>query len=425
MIFKSMITLAGGVKVGSGGFAVMCTPSNKNTYNGYYSLDYLLTEAGPNDSKVKPADIKSLEMSLDRIQRVIREKIPSLLESFTEYKSAVFNRTDMNRLRIWEPTPFELINLDDQNFSVSLPENCKSEGVIKGIPAVIRQDKLYSGTSQHVIYKYVEEVVSQLKQTSPVQLSFLIVHEWLWDISSNVDRNRRVNRLLHSERIESMSSEDIVKELNAYGFYLPDQPNDNFDLKRCDGHLFTQKDLEDFYQGKYDKNDSFNLLMGTAEVQSRKRNIDCSTQSADKGYCQMLWQPALKNSRLSYPFKVFMHGPLFDFPIRMVSPELLQNNGHTFFRGQGNINCEIVDNSEYNLRCLFQDDLIFNAVTAKLYEGPYSLQSTILRGKLTDQCVRLEYNGVYEVENIGLPMGAPLKSTVQIQTVFQLLKPKF
>jgi hypothetical protein len=421
LFLLTTVTYAGGVKVGGGGFAVMCTSASINKYSGYYSLDFLLTESGQNSPQERLAEVETLGASLTRLSLLIHEKMPSLSESFDEYKDAVFNRFDLNKLRIWEPTPFSLVDLDDQNFSVSLPSNCRSDGQIKGIPAVIRQSDSFSGTREHIIYKYIPEIVGKLNESSPLQLSFLIVHEWLWDVSSNVDRNRRVNRLLHSKRIETMSMSDIENEFKVFGFYMPGQGPNPFEDKLCVGKLITQNGLEKIYEKFDPRHSSFNHPLGTTRVQSRKRTI-CGAN--DYAGCQTLWQPIEDLSRLSDPFWFFVHGPLNDFPIRIVSPQLLANQGITV-RGQGNINCKIVEDSRYNLLCFFQDDLLFSTVTWTPYEDQYSLSQTPLRGRLTNECLRIEYSGFTKVENISSSPDVPPESTLQVETVFQMLNPKF
>lgn len=195
--------------VNNGGDAIFCYGSTQNDFDGTYSLDYLLTADSPRVS----VKVQSYEESLARIERLLRDKVPSVAESFADFRATVFNETDLTKARLWEPIDFGLIDLKDEKMTSQIPENCKFNGETRVIQAVIRLSPEFSGSENLTIYKFVPSVMAELEVESPLQLSYLLVHEWLWDISSDVEHNRQANRLLHSAEFESMSPEEAERVL--------------------------------------------------------------------------------------------------------------------------------------------------------------------------------------------------------------------
>jgi len=212
---------AGGIDIGNGGDIIKCKPGIENDLFGFYSLDYLVFD-GREDTEIE--DVSSWEQSLFRIRQQLVEKVPELLTSFDEFSYDILN-TDYSRKHVWESTDYELIELDDEDLPVSihLPDNCRKDGKIQLIQAVIRQNKDFSG-SDNIFFKYMPEVFDSLESQNPLQLSFLLVHEWLWSVSDNVDRNRRINWYFHSVYFEEGSSEDVRAHLEAIGLDLAAQP---------------------------------------------------------------------------------------------------------------------------------------------------------------------------------------------------------
>jgi hypothetical protein len=97
-----------------------------------------------------------------------------------------------------------------------LPANCRDGSRVTLAQAIIRQFSGVSGTDR-IVYAYVPEILDEMEATHPLQLSYLLVHEWLWSLSGNVERNRRVNRYLHTEEFLNASRSELIDQLEGMG----------------------------------------------------------------------------------------------------------------------------------------------------------------------------------------------------------------
>jgi parallel beta-helix repeat protein len=213
IFITSMQAQSRGQNVGNGGNIVVCRVSPENVFNGYYSLDYLLTYPG-----LEPVAAASWQQSLKRISDLILIKVPELHASLESFRKEVYN-TSYNQMHVWESASFGLLRIDDQEIAVRLPENCLENDQINVIQAVIRLNPDYSGAETQV-FKYMPAAIDQLEAKDPVQTSFLLVHEWLWELSKNVDRNRRIDRYLHSRAFAEHSSAQALATLRSMGLQL-------------------------------------------------------------------------------------------------------------------------------------------------------------------------------------------------------------
>lgn len=203
------------VEVGNGGDAVVCRAQAGSPFEGYYSLDYLLTYRQTGGLAAVP----SLDESLIRIGENIREKLPEFSAQFTEFKD-LLRSSDFRFNRIWEEAAFGLIDIRDEQIVGLLPSNCKTGNQYSIVQAVIRQSAGPGVPPGKIVYRYVPSVFSELEQSAPLQLSFLVVHEWLWDIVTDVETNRRLNRFLHSESFATLGTDDVRRTVEGMGIPL-------------------------------------------------------------------------------------------------------------------------------------------------------------------------------------------------------------
>lgn len=209
-----------GQDIGNGGDLILCHANpSLNNLDGLYALDYLLANSAEQAEFYQP---KTLDHSLDRIEKLLKEKVPELWASFHDFREQLFMR-DLLSTRIWEAAAYQLINITDEQLGLSdqIPKNCKNAQGIQISQAVIHLAPGFSGAGPGVtMYRYMPEIIKELSQSRPLQSSFLLVHEWLWDHSSNVDRNRRINKFLHSNSLTSMTRTQILTLLDRLGLKI-------------------------------------------------------------------------------------------------------------------------------------------------------------------------------------------------------------
>ena len=133
---------------------------------------------------------------------------------------------------------------------------------------MIRQPSSLSGRPPSTyVYKFVPDLVDQLKSENPIQLSFLLIHEWLWDFSSHVDRNRRINYWLHSDRLESWTREEWLANLKGIGFPMPSEQPVVFSEASCPPDLNKSRRLAELAEGQ-------ELYLGSGSPHQRTKGCD-------------------------------------------------------------------------------------------------------------------------------------------------------
>lgn len=212
------------VVVGNGGDAVLCEGASDNPdkgeFNGLYSLDYLLSFPGRNDELVSWS---SLDEGWRELESLVIRIMPEHRRSFQDFRHWYRNEVNLRAPRLWEAAPFGLVPLEDEGMVSQLPNDCRKHGQSQIVQAVVRQDPEFSGTSK-LIYKFVPAVLDDLEANDPRQLTFLLIHEWLWDLSPNVDQNRRLNRFLHDKATYSMDTAEAREVVEGLGFRLSRDP---------------------------------------------------------------------------------------------------------------------------------------------------------------------------------------------------------
>jgi hypothetical protein len=89
----------------------------------------------------------------------------------------------------------------------------------------------------------MESLIKEVDKSQPLQISFLLIHEWLWDFSSNIERNSRINNFIHSEAFTNLNGYEIKVYLDRFGFKLPETGyEDIFYPNVC--HLSNDNKLE-------------------------------------------------------------------------------------------------------------------------------------------------------------------------------------
>lgn len=210
------LAFAKGHDQGNGGDIIECASEAKT-----FSLDYVLAKEvfGDNVNIVPVADHRA---SLLRIYKLIESKFPKLSPSFLQFIEDINNRSDSGKTYQWN-TFGSLTYLNDQHFT-SLPLFCQpNKGeTSKVIQAVIRQEVTTDPSFPQYQFLVAQGV---FKRLDPLQRSFLYLHEWLWEFSSDVVQNRKLNYFLHSELMDQLSTEEIIETLHIYGVQLDQLKN--------------------------------------------------------------------------------------------------------------------------------------------------------------------------------------------------------
>lgn len=220
--FDMIVDQGGWVDVGNGGDAIFCEKDlSLNSLEGFYSLDYIATfDASLPENE--PLQFSSWQKSLKNIQMILQPISQDMSNQLDEFITFAFNKTDLAASYLWQSQSFGMIDIKDENIELfQLPFNCLIEGEPKKVQAIIRQSPHLSGLPVwKTLYNFVPEVTSELGQKNPVQLSYLLLHEFLWSYTDNVSLIRRINRLLHSKKAQLLSADDLTIAMSELGFHF-------------------------------------------------------------------------------------------------------------------------------------------------------------------------------------------------------------
>ena len=200
-----------------GGDLVTCESSIENPFKGEMVLDYLLTYDGAGHPKLQTAD-----EYLDRISKELAAKFPALGTSFNEFRRALFS-SDERGNRIWKPSNgLELQNISDEmlrDLSFKFPPNCLgSDGKLKLRQLVRREVYLTDDASPRKVYYFYDDMhLNRLKTSNPLQFSYIIVHEWLWDFVNSSWVNRNINHVFQSDMLSLMTANQLKSHMKSIG----------------------------------------------------------------------------------------------------------------------------------------------------------------------------------------------------------------
>ena len=201
--------------MGNGGDGVECLSSSANTLAGTFVLDFLVDYQHTEESS--PFYTGPM-LPQDRILTLLERKAPDLAASFrsflTNAVAQIGHDPDFTSNEVWVPTDLTGVDTQDQELYETLPINCRADGVVKLKQAVVRTERV-----DGIIYKY-DRAIFNLWLTDPLQLSFILVHEWLWSHVDSADYIREVNQLLHranADDIPDSQFEGILARLGVSG----------------------------------------------------------------------------------------------------------------------------------------------------------------------------------------------------------------
>lgn len=208
---------AGG-EAGNGGDVVYCQVSTTNSFVGYYALDYLLTMSSSRDEDI--VEIKNWWDHSDWFRRVFNPNqnginMSSYHDAYDDFYFDTYNFQDYLRPHIWIESYFELIDIKDEGIFKKIPENClsrNSSGQPQIIQAVIREKR-----QKITVFHYDRNILETLKNSYPLQYSFLLAHEWLWQFTNKPQIIRETNRFLHSKKAGQFQGDKLDEYLSHIG----------------------------------------------------------------------------------------------------------------------------------------------------------------------------------------------------------------
>lgn len=219
-VMSSACFARGGMDAG-GGDTVVCRSSPLNFLEGNYNLDFVLTIEDLKNGDLDIVPVESWEESKDRIYFELLPKIPALAASFKDFSYGLQRPLGENSSppqstnRLWLPA--KLWALKDEGVGrPNIPYNCYHPFSIPAqepwVQTVIRTPK-----SGYILYQYYKPLFDELYKSTPLQFSFLVVHEWLRDHVKDPKAIRRINRFLHSVDSELMTGSEVLAELHRLG----------------------------------------------------------------------------------------------------------------------------------------------------------------------------------------------------------------
>jgi len=196
-----------------GGDIVSCSAnSSESRYDGYYSLDYILTRTNhfsENKDTYKFQEGLSCEEHIALIQNKLKSMFPSnpiyasLGAGLELYMDSFKNK--QGRGRTWFRAPKgTLKNIHDEQMVRKLPKNCSQS---KPVQLFVRRQ--YSNRKQ---YDYDEYYYNEIKK-NPLQCSYSHIHEWVRDFLPNAGNINPVVDLFHSKLLlEETADPDKTRE---------------------------------------------------------------------------------------------------------------------------------------------------------------------------------------------------------------------
>lgn len=216
-LFTIQVFATGG-DVGNGGDILTCTKSTENIFEGSYVLDYVASyESWTPLISNEDNPLQTIWESLyekSKVSENFQWMATSLLAFAQSARGQLYRGPDYKNEFIWMSQPFGLIDLKDENLVQIIPKNCMllQNGVMipNLVQAVIQENKPTS-----LILRYDGAAIKQL---SPMQFSYLIIHEWLRSTLTNTAELRDVNKLFHSKEFITATAQDgimMIKNLTG------------------------------------------------------------------------------------------------------------------------------------------------------------------------------------------------------------------
>lgn len=231
-----------GGTVGNPGDTVICRPSPTFPFHparpSYFSLDYALS-IGWGENPQEFLDLPWSESSF-LIASLLAKAAPELSPSFTEFRAFVedlYSRgpslvstlapnaladgaTDALK-RKWKKKLRLPISVGDRGDISALPRECKNRVALPvSSEFFIYRAILRKGNIDTITYEYDPRILAPLIKEKSPQFSLMMVHEWLWDHTDDIEIVRRVTLFLHKKRSHKLNPQTLRTELREMGLRI-------------------------------------------------------------------------------------------------------------------------------------------------------------------------------------------------------------
>ena len=199
------MSLADGGIVGNGGDVVYCSGPEFH-FDGYQSLDFAFA-IGTGISKDDFRNVVSWNQSAKDIENILQEVAPHLSPSFKEFVLSVKAQKEnlhkavhrkITWLNDWKSTLTHLIDQTELGNVLELPESCwfnPERPEIMGLLAYRTIVRIKDETN--LTFHYDGFRLDKLRKQSPLQFSLLMIHEWIWNLTSKIEINRQITQAIH------------------------------------------------------------------------------------------------------------------------------------------------------------------------------------------------------------------------------------
>lgn len=282
-----------------GGDVLVCSQSEENRFDGFYSYDYVQTRRSLTSENTDEYPFPGVETCLGKLESIhykLEKVNPILASGFREYIDSLPIQASPkpSALRRWVPIsyehgPVECLGHDiqDETAIISTP-NCRRCQVF------IRD---FSKANSGLIYTYDARLLSELSK-EPRQCSYALVHEWARDFLPNSKDLYFFTRMLHSKEFHDegefqmndlpRSVADCLNHLNQQpiqsdllGQYfavvsqVPPTPEEleNFQTDMRQRFTELQREIDDLL-GTLDRQGSFGMSQGQVQALSRRVKAD-------------------------------------------------------------------------------------------------------------------------------------------------------
>ncbi len=381
---------ASGFEVGNGGDVVNCAAQSANLPAGLYSLDYLVSSAAAGSFRERLQ--QSFEEYVSETEALLHDKLPELATDFSIFRENFLNTEDYTRAHVWEPVAYKLKDLKDEGLIETLPSGCinASTGLPELIQAVIRTRRNTSGSSSSQrIYKFVPEVLNEIKEQAPLQLSYLFMHEWLWDHSHIVERNRRLVAYFHSQLFAEQSREEALDQLKGMGFAVPHLPAEGSERTRCGDESLTNEDIRRAYPRS-----SLSEPLGSVQVTTfyREHCAD-AVEICNRGWSALpeILPPVFRSNVRSY---LWFQNSNLDRPLKVINPEAIRRGEFEPRPDDALVSCALPRNSD--------SETLSSPISCRLHPKAFQLlagKTVRFFGEFTQHCLSLESNTLISVES--------------------------